>query len=160
MGRAGIASCLPHTCFAADVLPSGDPQAEDMLGVLDLHFHQRHPEKILFQGPGFYFWVTTDYGKTFTAHSTPGEFTLGFWMELKLHPNVPDWLLAKVKRKDCLSDLSSAACAHDLFVSQVHYAHFLPHELTYFPILSGFKQACTCFSTQHTCPRCSTDGVQ
>ena len=124
--------CLP---FAADVLPPGDPQGEDMLGVLDLHFHQRHPERILFQGPGFYFWVTTDYGKTFTAHSTPGESTLGFWMELKIHPNVPDWLLAKVKRKDCLSDLSSAACAHDLFVSQVHCAHFLPCDLTNFPIL-------------------------
>lgn len=144
--------------LAADVLPSGDPQSEDMLGVLDLHFHQRHPEKILFQGPGFYFWVTTDYGKTFTAHSTPGEFTLGFWMELKLHPNVPDWLLAKVKRKDCLSDLSSAACAHDLFVSQVHDAHFLPHE--YFPILLGFMEACICFSTQCACPRGSPDGMQ
>ena len=104
-----------------------------MLGVLDLHFHQQHPEKILFQGPGFYFWVTTDYGKTFTAHSTPGDFTLGFWMELKMHPNVPEWLLAKVKRKDCLSDLSSAACAHDLFVSQVQYAHFLPHDFTNSP---------------------------
>lgn len=91
-----------------------------MLGVLDLHFHQRHPEKILFQGPGFYFWITTDFGQTFTAHLTPGDATLGFWMELKVHPNVPDWLLAKVKRKDCLQDLSSAACAHDLFVSQVH----------------------------------------
>ncbi|KAL3138147.1 hypothetical protein ABBQ38_005375 [Trebouxia sp. C0009 RCD-2024] len=101
-----------------DALPSDKQQAEDMLGVLDLHFHQRHPEKILFQGPGFYFWITTDFGQTFTAHLTPGDATLGFWMELKVHPNVPDWLLAKVKRKDCLQDLSSAACAHDLFVSQ------------------------------------------
>ena len=107
------------TYFAAAALPAGEPQSEDMLGVLDLHFHQRHPERILFQGPGFFFWVTEDYGKTYKAYPTPGEATLGFWMELKVHPNVPDWLLAKVKRKDCLSDLSSAACAHDLFISQV-----------------------------------------
>ncbi len=87
--------------------------------MLDLHFHQRHPERILFQGPGFYFWVTEDFGRTYKALPTPGEATLGFWMELKVHPNVPDWLLAKVKRKECLADLSSAACAHDLFISKV-----------------------------------------
>lgn len=110
-----------------------------MLGVLDLHFHQRHPERILFQGPGFYFWVTTDYGKTFKAYPTPGDATLGFWMELKMHPHVPDWLLAKVKRKDCLIDLSSAACAHDLFVSQVIYACFLTHNITLFLHVAGLQ---------------------
>lgn len=110
-----------------------------MLGVLDLHFHQRHPEKILFQGPGFYFWVTTDFGKTFTAHSTPGDTTLGFWMELKVHPNVPDWLLAKVKRKDCIRDLSSAACAHDLFVSQVIRACHRTHVVQQCPTLPSIK---------------------
>lgn len=99
-------------------LPAGASTSEDMLGVLDLHFHQRHPERILFQGPGFYFWVTEDFGRTYKALPTPGEATLGFWMELKVHPNVPDWLLAKVKRKECLADLSSAACAHDLFISK------------------------------------------
>lgn len=89
--------------------------------MLDLHFHQRHPERILFQGPGFYFWVTEDFGRTYKALPTPGEATLGFWMELKVHPNVPDWLLAKVKRKECLADLSSAACAHDLFISKARH---------------------------------------
>lgn len=101
-----------------------------MLGVLDLHFHQRHPERILFQGPGFFYWVTEDFGRTYQAFPTPGEASLGFWMELKIHPNVPDWLLAKVKRKDCLADLSSAACAHDLFISKVWTAcnHLQPDD--------------------------------
>ena len=106
---------------AAKTLPSSIPTTPDMLGVLDLHFHERHPEKILIQGPGFFFWVTEDYGRTFKAYPTPGEATLGFWMELKVHPNVPEWLLAKVKRKDCLQDLSSAACAHDLMISKASH---------------------------------------
>lgn len=109
---------------AAAALPAGAATSEDMLGVLDLHFHLRNPERILFQGPGFYFWVTEDYGRTYKALPTPGEATLGFWMELKIHPNVPEWLLAKVKRKECLRDLSSAECAHDLFISKVCGAYF------------------------------------
>ena len=117
---------LVYAADAAKNLPSGIPTTPDMLGVLDLHFHQRHPQRILIQGPGFFFWVTEDYGRTFTAHPTPGDASLGFWMELKIHPNVPEWLLAKVKRKDCLEDLSASACAHDLMVSKVSKAIWAP----------------------------------
>jgi hypothetical protein len=37
-----------------------------MAGILDLYFHEDHPEKILFAGPGYSHWVTSDYGRTFT----------------------------------------------------------------------------------------------
>ena len=116
-------ACVARVLYAdaAKTLPSSIPTTPDMIGVLDLHFHERHPEKILIQGPGFFFWVTEDYGRSFKAYPTPGDATLGFWMELKVHPNVPEWLLAKVKRKDCLQDLSSAACAHDLMISKASY---------------------------------------
>ena len=61
-----------------------------------------------------------------SAHSlclqvdTPGS-TLGFWHELKIHPNRPDWILAKVRRSVCEEwDASTNPwCAYDLFVSQV-----------------------------------------
>lgn len=104
---------------AADALPASAAQEEDNQGVLDIHYHAWQPGHILLQGPAYYYWVTKDYGKTFIAYQTPGDQTLGFWMELKIHPRVPDWILAKVRRKDCLVDASSNACAHDLFVSKV-----------------------------------------
>ena len=48
---------------------------------------------------------------------------MGFWSELRLHPNQTEWILARVKRNECLEyeqDLrSNQWCAHDLFVSQV-----------------------------------------
>lgn len=51
---------------------------------------------------------------------TPGR-TLGFWHEFKIHPNRPDWILAKVRRSVCEEwDASTNPwCAYDLFVSQV-----------------------------------------
>ena len=63
---------------------------------------------------------------------TPGR-TLGFWMECKVHPTQPDWLLAKVRRIEC-EEAGSATnpwCAFDLFVSQArilaHLLHLLWH---------------------------------
>ena len=57
---------------------------------------------------------------------TPGR-TLGFWHKLKIHPNRPDWILAKVRRSVCEEwDASTNPwCAYDLFVSQVRllYVH-------------------------------------
>ena len=48
---------------------------------------------------------------------------MGFWSELRLHPNQTEWVLARVKRNECLmyeQDLrTNPWCAHDLFVSQV-----------------------------------------
>ena len=38
----------------------------DMAGILDLYFHEDHPEKILFAGPAYHHWVTSDFGRTFT----------------------------------------------------------------------------------------------
>ena len=51
---------------------------------------------------------------------TPGR-TLGFWHDFKIHPNRPDWILAKVRRSVCEEwDASTNPwCAYDLFVSQV-----------------------------------------
>lgn len=62
---------------------------------------------------------TEDYGATFTALDSPGE-TVGQYHELRLHPHKADWVLAKVRRNECLKLLSiSKWCAHDLYVSQV-----------------------------------------
>lgn len=38
----------------------------DLAGILDIYFHEDHPERILFAGPAYYHWVTSDYGHTFT----------------------------------------------------------------------------------------------
>ena len=47
----------------------------DLAGILDVYFHEDHPERILFAGPAYYHWLTTDYGQTFTkvwpAHTKP-----------------------------------------------------------------------------------------
>ena len=112
--------CHAHTISQHSVTYAGAlPQGEDNQGVLDIQYHPWQPSHIFLQGPAYHYWVTKDYGATFKAYKTPGDQTLGFWMELKIHPRVPDWLLAKVRRKDCLVDVSSTACAHDLFISKV-----------------------------------------
>lgn len=41
------------------------------------------------------------------------------WQEIKTHPRQQDWLLAKVRRDECMLDRRSQACAYDLFLSQV-----------------------------------------
>lgn len=33
---------------------------------MEIYFHVDHPERILFTGPAFSYWVTSDYGKTYT----------------------------------------------------------------------------------------------
>ena len=47
---------------------------------------------------------------------------MGFWAELRLHPNQTEWILSRVKRNECLQyeqDLrTNPWCAHDLFVSK------------------------------------------
>jgi hypothetical protein len=91
----------------------------DVGGVLDLQFHWNHPERILFQGPGFTLWTSNDFGKTYESHDTPGH-TLGLWMDVKIHPEQPEWLLSRVRRNECLrydADVNPW-CAHDLFVSK------------------------------------------
>ena len=103
----------------AGALPQDADPEEGKQGVLDIHYHPWQPSHIFLQGPAYHYWVTRDYGVSFKAYKTPGDQTLGFWMELKIHPRVPDWLLAKVRRKDCLVDFTSTACAHDLFISKV-----------------------------------------
>ena len=47
-------------------LTEQDEAGGDMAGILDLYFHEDHPEKILFAGPGYFHWVTSDFGRTFT----------------------------------------------------------------------------------------------
>lgn len=113
---SGPAANVMGTAEASDA-----PDEEDAQGVLDIHFHPWQPRRILIQGPGYTYWVTEDFGATYKAFKTPGDQTLGFWMEIKIHPRRPDWILSKVRRKDCLVDLTSAACAHDLFISQVGF---------------------------------------
>ena len=62
---------------------------------------------------------------------TPGR-TLGFWHEFKIHPNRPDWILAKVRRSVCEEwDASTNPwCAYDLFVSQVGLVIGVEQKLT------------------------------
>ena len=70
----------------ADALPRDAYKQEDLMGVIDLHFHQRHPERILFQGAAFFYWVTEDYGKTYKAFPTPGREVLAFGWSSRFIP--------------------------------------------------------------------------
>lgn len=47
--------------------------------------------------------MSTDYGVTYKALPTPGG-TEGYAQEIRLHPRQPDWLLARVRRNECLID--------------------------------------------------------
>jgi hypothetical protein len=61
--------------------------------------------------------VSGDYGASFKALPSPGG-TEGYGQELRLHPRQPDWVLAKVRRNECLLDRRSPRCGYDLFLSQ------------------------------------------
>ena len=125
-----------------------EPGADaDAAGVMEVVYDDTHPDRLLVLGAAFHNWISTDFGKTFSRVrlantqqpqrpagcecrargsrlfvqqvETPGR-TLGFWMECKVHPTQPDWLLAKVQRMEC-EEAGSATnpwCAFDLFVSQ------------------------------------------
>lgn len=47
--------------------------------------------------------MSTDYGVTYKALPTPGG-TEGYAQEIRPHPRQPDWLLARVRRNECLID--------------------------------------------------------
>ncbi len=51
---------------ATGALTEEEGAGGDMAGILDLYFHADHPEKILFAGPAYHHWVTSDFGRTFT----------------------------------------------------------------------------------------------
>ena len=76
-------------------------QPAELVGVLNILFHQHQPGHMLFQGPGYHHWISEDFGKTYAAIETPGK-TLGYGSQLKLHPTQPDWVLARVRRNECL----------------------------------------------------------
>jgi hypothetical protein len=50
----------------AGALAQKDLLNGDLAGILDIYFHVDHPERILFTGPAFNHWVTSDYGITYT----------------------------------------------------------------------------------------------
>jgi hypothetical protein len=52
---------------------------------------------------GRFHFVSSDYGATFKALPTPGD-TEGYGQEIRPHPRQPDWLLARVRRNDCIAD--------------------------------------------------------
>ena len=88
-----------------------------MVGVVDLIWHEKKPDRILFQGKGSYHFLSTDFGATFKALHTPGD-TIGYGQDIKTHPRQPDWLLAKTRRNECLEDRRSKVCGYDLFLSK------------------------------------------
>jgi hypothetical protein len=96
-----------------------DDKKHAYVGVVDVHFLKEHPGHMLFQGPGHTHWISEDYGKTYNAVDTPGG-TLGYGSEIKIHPTHPDWVLARVRRNECLKDDSAISkwCAFDLFLSE------------------------------------------
>ncbi|KAL4423249.1 hypothetical protein ABPG77_000041 [Micractinium sp. CCAP 211/92] len=98
----------------AAALPQGNIS---MTGVMDILWHEKKPDRIFFQGKGRYHFVSTDYGVTYKALPTPGG-TEGYAQEIRPHPRQPDWLLARVRRNECLIDRRSLSCAYDLFLSQ------------------------------------------
>ena len=74
---------------------------KELVGVINILFHDDQPGHMLFQGPGYHHWISEDFGKTYVAIETPGK-TLGYGSQLKLHPTQPDWVLARVRRNECL----------------------------------------------------------
>ncbi|GAB4816671.1 hypothetical protein N2152v2_003717 [Parachlorella kessleri] len=93
------------------------PGQQTDLGVVELHWHADKPERILFQGKGRFHFVSTDYGATVKALATP-KFTQGFPQDIRVHPRQTDWVLAKVRRDECMLDRHSTLCAYDLFLSK------------------------------------------
>ena len=59
-----------------------------MVGVVDLIWHEKKPDRILFQGKGSYHFLSTDFGATFKALHTPGD-TIGYGQDIKTHPPPP-----------------------------------------------------------------------
>lgn len=100
----------------------GDPDVPETKGIVDIHMAADHPKQILFQGAGYKHWITEDFGRTFKSVETPGR-TLGWWNDIKLHPNRPQWILAKTQRHECnrADAATSKWCAYDLFVSEVRF---------------------------------------
>lgn len=52
---------------------------------------------------GRFHFVSTDFGASFKALPAPGGAE-GFGNEIRPHPRQPDWLLAKVRRNECIVD--------------------------------------------------------
>ena len=104
MGTTAAAGCglggrvLSTVPGAADALPPGSP---DLVGVVNIHFLDSHPAHMMFQGSGFHHWISNDYGRTYEPIDTPGK-TLGYGADIKIHPTKPDWVLSRVRRKECL----------------------------------------------------------
>lgn len=88
-----------------------------LAGVVDILWHEKKPDRLLLQGKGRYHFLSTDWGASFKAISSPGN-TEGYGQEMRLHPRQPDWILAKVRRNECLLDRHSPACAYDLFLTK------------------------------------------
>ena len=45
---------------------------------------------------------------------------LAWWVQdIRVHPRQLDWILAKVRRDECMLDRHSSLCAYDLFLSKV-----------------------------------------
>ena len=118
-----MAPPLQQLVLPADALPADVRTTGQTTGVLDIHFHPWQQSHIFIQGQTSYYWVTRDYGATYKAYRAPGH-AFGEWMEIKIHPRVPDWILAKVRRGFCMQELFSTRCAHDLFVSKVSSGPF------------------------------------
>lgn len=103
---------------ATPAIAASLPQGNTTLtGVMDIHWHESKPDRILFQGKGRFHYLSNDYGATFKALPSPGN-TEGYGQEWRLHPRQADWILAKVRRNECIADRRSSSCGFDLFLTQ------------------------------------------
>lgn len=102
-----LIQALPSTETAAGMVA---------VGVVRLLWHATKPSKILLQGAGKHNWVTEDFGETFKSFPSPLQTDLRT-ADLKIHPNRPDWILAKSNRPACSIDHRSSSCAADLHFS-------------------------------------------
>ncbi|KAL4860184.1 Vacuolar protein sorting/targeting protein 10 [Chlorella vulgaris] len=98
----------------AAALPQGNMT---LTGVMDVLWHKDKPERLFIHGKGRFHFVSSDYGGSFSAVAGPGG-TEGYGQELRLHPRQTDWILAKVRRNECLVDRRSTSCGFDLFLTQ------------------------------------------
>ena len=71
---------------------------------------------------GRFHFVSSDYGATFKALPTPGD-TEGYGQEIRPHPRQPDWLLARVRRNECIADRRRWEAQQAGWLSAAHSGH-------------------------------------
>ena len=90
---------------------------EHELGILEMHFNPTTPHHIFLHGNDEFHWTTRDYGRTFSRVKSPGGIA-GSSVFFKLHPTNPDYILARVRARECSMPGHTDKCSVDLYVTE------------------------------------------